>query len=352
MAIENTNIYKFDNGFIYEELKLYLKEVGYKSKHTMSSYKLCIERFFQIVKKKNVAFATVEDVQITLTDLQIFIGTLKDYIDDKGNKLNNKTINTHITAIAEFLRYLHQKEVVEDLRCISNLKRLRLKEIDNEHGILEVYELFNFLTFIEENEENLKLEKFMFVVLSADTMLRKSAILNLKWSNFEVRKDSVIIRAVDKGSKDFRKQISHETYNKLLKLKRDNTDKVFNIATSTLQGTLNRFKVFFNIPESRRIVIHSIRKCAAEELYAETNGDIMAVRNALGHTHINTSQKYLNKDKSSMMGMFSRGLKYNKDLYKEETVSHQMLIDAIDKLSDREKLLINKQIEIRMKDKD
>ena len=349
MAIAN-NVYKFNNGLVFEEFNLYLRELGYKSHSTKKLYKMGIERFFQIIKDKKVEFLTVEDCQIKLTDLQNYVGALKEYTDEKGNNLNNKTINLHITATAEFLRYLYDKEIVDDLRCIANLKRLRLPEKDNEHGVLEVYELFNLLTFIEEKEENLKMEKFMFVVLSADTMLRKSAVLNLTWNDFEVRKDHVIIRAVDKGNKDFRKIISHETYEKLLKIKREDSDKVFNLGKSTLQDMLNRFKDFFGIPDSRRIVIHSIRKCAAEELYSETNGDIMAVRDALGHSNVNTSQKYLNKDKVSSIGMFSRGVNYNKNLYREDNITHEMLLQVIDELSDNEKLLINKKLEKILKE--
>lgn len=351
MSTAENNVLSMGVGEIYKEINEFLRDLSYKSVNTSNAYKKGIERFFTIVKDKPLHFLTIEDVQINFKDLQYFVAQLKEYTDEKGNQLGNKTINHHLTAIAELIRYLHEVEIIDDIRCVSSLKRLRQPEQDNEHGVLEVHELFDLLDWIEEYEKEKVLEKFMFVVISADTMLRKSAVLNLKWNDFEVRDDHVIIRAIDKGNKDFRKLISHETYEKLLKLKEDGSDKVFNLSSSTLQVMLNRFKKHFNIPDSRRIVIHSIRKCAAEELFSETSGDIMAVRDALGHTHVNTSQKYLNKDKSSVMGMFSRGLDYDKELYKNEKISYEMLIEAIDELSDREKLLLNKKIEKLLSEK-
>lgn len=338
-------------GKVFQEIENFLKNKGNKSMNTRVSYEREIRRFFELIKRKKIEFLTRDDVQITFDDLEHFVNMAIEQKDENNKQLfNNKTINHYVSVVGELLRYLHMKKIVDDISFLTSLKIIKLKENDNEHGVLEVYELYNLLAFIKKEEEFLKDEKYMFVYLSADTMLRKSAILNLKWSDFEVKKDQVIIRAIDKGNKDFRKYINHDTYEKLLEIRQENSEKVFNLSSGVLQKMMERFKKHFDIPDSRRIVIHSIRKCAAEELYRESNGDIMTVKDALGHANVNTSQKYLNKDKSSIMGMFSRGLNYNRELYKGDNISHELLIQAIDELSEREKLLINKKIEEILKD--
>ena len=333
MSALESKVISFGTGEVYKQIKKFLETKALKSEKTSISYKKGIQNFFEFIKGKQLEFLTREDVQITFDDLENFVTQVS-----KSNEYNNKTINGYISSVAELLRYLHMKKLVDDISCLSSLKMIRLPEQQNKYGVLRVDEVFDFADWVLENEVKLADVKYYFILFSLDTCLRKSAVLNLKWENFIVKENDVFVKAVDKGNSDFKGSISHEFYNELLKLKEKyNTEKVFEIGSSTIQGTLDRWKEARNIPDNRNIVLHSIRKAGAN-FHFRTTSDILQAKKVLGHKNTSTTEIYLDEEEYGAIGIISQnGKEIDNELYKK--VSKDDLIKAIENIKGYKTLL-------------
>lgn len=333
------NVISMGVGKIYKEIENFLKNKGDKSANTRVSYEREIRRFFELIKYKKIEFLTRNDVQIAFDDLEYFKNCLVDQKDNKGKKIfNNKTINHHVSAVAELLRYLHMKKIVDDISCLSSLKTIRLKENNkNKYDPLNVDEVYELSDWIMENEIELKFVKYYFVLFSLDTCLRKEAVLSLEWSDFAVIGNEVIIKTTDKGDEDFRGSINLDFYEEILKLKEIyNNEKVFNIASSTIQKTFKKWRATKDF-KGRRIVIHSIRKAGASFQYRLT-GDILQAKKVLGHKNTSTTELYLDEERYGAIGVVSRGKNVDDELYKK--VSREDLEKAIESITGY-KMLIN-----------
>lgn len=334
-------VVSFGIGEVYQQIERFLDNKGYSSTNTGDTYRRGIKKFFEIVKQKRLEFLNKDDVQIEFEDFEDFVKYLST-----NTELNNKTINNYVSSVAELLRYLHVKKInneiiVKDISCLASLKMVRLPENDNEYGVLTVEEVFDFANWSKENEKELEDIKYYFILFSLDTCIRKGAALNLKWDDLVVNEDHVLVKAIEKGNKDFRGKISLDFYNEILKLKEKyNSEKVFNISSSTLQLTLNRWKKARNIIENRNIVIHSVRK-AGGTYHFRVTGDILQAKKILGHSNVSTTQKYLGTEDYGVVGVVSTGGNIDQDLYKN--VDKETLIKAIENIKGY-KTLINVEL--------
>lgn len=329
-ALEN-KVSSIGVGEVYKNIGLFLKNKGDKSENTRETYKRGIVKFFEITRQKSLKFLNKNDVKVEFDDFEYFVRYLVD-----NTTLNNKTINGYVSATVELLRYLHVKKQVEDISCLSSLKMIRLPETNNEYGVLSVEEVWDFANWVKENEKRNSDLKYLLILFCLDTCLRINAVLNIKWSDFEVRDNEVLVKAVDKGNKDFRSKISVEFYNQILELKKHNTDKVFKIGQSTMQDTLNRWKEVRNISESRNIVLHSIRKSGVTFQYRVTS-DIMQAKKAAGHSNLTTTQKYVGEVDYGAIGAVSSGGNLDPELYKK--VNREDLEKAIANIKGYQALL-------------
>jgi integrase len=184
---------------------------------------------------------------------------------------------------------------------------------------------------------DLKETKKYLVLLSLDTCIRKSAILRLKWSDFEEAEDGIVIKGIDKGNTEFRKKISKEFYNELLTIKKT-SDKVFNVNDNVIDGLMKRYREFFKISPDRKIVWHSVRKAGIMFRFRLTK-DILEAQKAAGHKNINTTQIYLQSEDYGAIGAVSSMGKLDNELFKK--VDHETLINAIGLLNQDTQLLIN-----------
>jgi integrase len=162
------------------------------------------------------------------------------------------------------------------------------------------------------------------------------AALNLKWSNFEETDTEVIVRYVDKGKKDFRPKISKKFFHELLRIKCNN-ENVFCISKNGVNRMMDRLRTKLDIQESRNIVFHSFRKAGAWYIYQKT-GDIKLVQALLGHSNVATTDIYLQDAKEGIVADIPMSKDFDLETYRK--VSHEELLDTIDKLPKNMKYLL------------
>lgn len=327
----------YDNK-LYEDIMIFLNEMGVESEHTRKAYEIDIRQFFKLIKGKDLEYLTLSDVQLRKNDVEKF----KQLLLEEG--MARSTINRKISAIRSLLENLKANDWDVNTNFFKKVKWLKTQ--DNKYGILDVHEIWEMAWLARKKEREYKEIKYYFILFALDTCLRKQAILNLKWSDFEEVEDGVIVHAIDKGNKEFRQKISKEFYNELLSIKKDDDERVFPISSQSVDDMICRLKKIMNIPDKRNITFHSIRKAGITFQYRIT-GDITQAMKAAGHSNPTTTMRYLDLRDYGVIGAVSFGNKIDEKLYKK--VSHEELIKAIENCPKDVQLIVNIKLKEIMK---
>jgi integrase len=338
-------VVKMEQSKVFEQINKYLEKLGYKSVQTQRVYYSEIKAFFKLRNDKQLEHLTIEDVQLTLDDFEDFISYLYKLTDDEGaKKYTNKTINKKVSAVKGVTEYLSSKKIVQDISYFPSIKSL--PETSNSYGALEAHEVFKMAELSLHEREKGDIKRLL-ILFALDTCVRKSALLNLKWSNFVEREDGVLVQGVDKGNKDFRHLISKDFYQELLTIK-NGSDKVFNLSEDAVNNMMSRLKEKMNIPDERNIVFHSIRKAGVTYRYRIT-GDILEASRAAGHSKVTTTQIYLQQEDYGALGAVSSSGKLDLEAYKK--VDHDVLLEAISMCKKDFQVILNMKIAELMKKK-
>lgn len=337
----------FDNK-VYNEIEKFLNEKRERSNSngTVGEYERDIRTFFKFIRNKDIEHLTIDDVQIPNDDLREY----KNYlINELDNGLN--TVSRKFSTLRSLYEYFYNYDLVDDksIKSVNKIKITNNKDMVDHHGILTVNEVLQMAELVlnqeiksnnKNNVEYLRKAKYFLLLFSLDTCLRKQAILNLTWKDFDVRDDSdeVTVMAIDKGGKQYRPKISKDFYNELLELKIDD-GKVFKMSSVTIQNMMKWLIEEMEINKDRKIVFHSIRKCGVTYCWKST-GNIMQAKKAANHSNLNTTQIYLpDEDYGAMGAISSIGKLEDDELYKK--VSHEDLLKGIESLIKDQKLLLN-----------
>ena len=268
------------NQGVYDEFVSFINLADH-SDNTKTTYETGIRDFFRVMKKKEMEHLRWEDLKINKKSVQTFRTILKD------NGLTHSTINNKVAGLRRFYYELASNDIKEfkDL----NMQVEFFKGIKKLQENVESYDPFTVdevLTLAEMamEEQRKGINKSKFILFCLDTCIRKTAALNLKWSDFEVQgaNEEVKLKAVDKGNKDFRAKIHYDFYKDLLELKND-SEYVFNLTVDEVNKMMPRLIKKLNADSKRNLVFHSIRKTGVEFKYRYT-GDIKVAQKAANHT--------------------------------------------------------------------
>lgn len=334
--LANAKVSELEINKVYSEITKFLAEKyddNSKSENTIREYERDIRTFFTVLRGKDIEYLTVEDIHITKEELRDY----KNYLY-RELKNGDSTVNRKLSTIKSLYAYFDEYELIKT----NNTKNIKSKTINNKnhHGHLSIEEVWKMAELIKVQPRVKKREvKYYLILFAVDTCLRKNAILNLKWSDFEAKDDNcVVVRAIDKGNKEFRPLISKDFYNQLLSIKEDNSEYVFNITTNGIQNMMDKLNEWMGFPSERNIVFHSFRKAGVTFQYRVT-GDILQAKKAANHSSITTTELYVEEEKYGLLGAVSSTGSIDEDLYKKVELCD--LISAIDKLPKSQRMLLN-----------
>ena len=340
-------VVNFGIGEVYAQIEQFIKNRSNRSKATAEKYKRGIELFFRIVKRKQIRHLTLNDVQLTFGDFEIFINEIKE-----TKEFSNSTINGHITAVSELLKYFKVKELVNDIDFIQYLKEIRLPVEENWYDPLTVEEIKEFADWTLNNEKRMGDIKYHFIRFSLETCLRLDEVMSLKWDDFNVEGEYVSFIVKTKNNNYRKLKIKRGHYNDLLQLKEKyKSDKVFKIGSTTMHDVLNRWKDYRGDFGNRYIVIHSIRKGGALHHYNKTK-DILHVQKILGHSDVSTTRIYLRVDDYGAIGAISDEYENNYDLFEDDSISKEDLLNTLREMDSGFKVAFNEKLKNIIKNKD
>lgn len=306
-----------------------------RNEGTGKEYYRDIISFMDAVFEKDINSITFDDIkEIGREDI---ISFQRSEIE-KG--FSNKSINRKISTVKRFLMYLEGEGYIGGTSYFNNVNSLPTNN-RNRYGAFTMDEVYRAADLIMEKEKEFKLVKKHLILLSVDTGLRKDALLNLKWTDFEEKEETVQIKHVDKGNKDYRPHIEKWRYEELLEIKEEDKEYVFNISSSTIQGMMNRLKTWMDIPKERNIVFHSFRKAGVTHVYKMT-GDLIAAQKFANHSSPDTTTLYIETDSLGAIGAISNGGNIDQELYKK--VDDDMLRQAIESMTKDEIYRLNIRI--------
>ena len=328
--ISNEKVIPFKNNQILEQFERFYTKKQRKSTGTFLAYKGDIEEFFLIVKGTQFKFLKEDHLKITLDEFEDFIGKL----EKKG--LKNISINRKVQSVKSALSYLKLKFPFIETGFFEHIDKL--DDDTRKYDALTTEEVL-FMADLAKKERVKKDIKYYTILFALDTCVRKAAILNLKWSDFDLSEDKVIVSGIDKGNKKFKKEIASEFYEELLSIKTD-SEYVFDISSDAINDMMIRLKKKMKL-DSRNIVFHSIRKAGATFAFRMT-GDILEAKKALGHSDINTTYRYLQERDYGSVGAVSMSKDLDVNIINE--VSHEDLLKVLDECDQDIKILLARKL--------
>lgn len=285
----------------FSDFVSYLKIEKRLSDNTINSYLSDIRQYGKFLK----TYQNVYDVR-DITELMI-----KRYITSlKKQKLTNKSIARKITVIKDFHSFLCQ-----EYRDINDNPSKLIDSPKPEKTlptVLSQIEIEQMIDSIETSTELGKRNKAIMELLYG-CGLRVSELVNLKVSNLHI--NAKYIDVIGKGDKERRLPFGEQAIiavrdyleNARLKISKNAGDLLF---FNYKGGPLTRQGVFKFIKKlaidngiDKEISPHTIRHSFATHLL-EGGADLIVVQEVLGHESISTTQIYTHLDKSHIKDVY------------------------------------------------
>ena len=339
-----TKVKDITNKNIGEAVDSFLNEKKKHNINTYRNYKVDIEHFFKVHFGKSYKDVTFNELnsKSDIDSMMEYFNFLFELTNTIGERaLSNSTINRKQVSVKQLMKWFKMKRVlIEDITDLSYIKQLP-KETNNIEMIPFDVAL-SYAQWFKDNEKDRPLEKYLITRLAIDTGLRAIELVKLKWSQFTVDNNVVIMRGVGKGNKKWIEKISLEFYHELEQLKSNkNNDNLFTIKYHTIPSMMNRAKKSFG-HEGKNYSFHSFKKTSVNMAYRLT-GDILEAQRKGRHSSLDTTRIYTEAEDYGITGLISLGDDIPIDLYK--TVDKDLLLEALEKMNSDFLYILNSKIQ-------
>lgn len=310
------NVIEFSRKTIKQEVEQYLKQKQQRNKNTYRNYQVDIEHFFQTIFGKSYTLVSIEELNSDKTELDglmLYFDSLYDMKKENGSRLfANGTINRKQASVKSLLKFLKIKKVyghdLSELGEITNLPK-DTKNIE----VINFETAMKYAEWIRVNEANKSEEKYLIIKLAIDSGLRAVELLSLKWNQFVVESDCVVMSGIGKNNKKWIEKISIDFYEEIAQLKGE-SNTVFSLSYNDLVRMMNRAKKAFGDTD-RPISFHSLKKCSVSNTYRLT-GDILEAQRKGRHASLDTTRIYTETLDYGITGLISLGDNVSSDLYR------------------------------------
>lgn len=331
------------------QIETYLKARAKRSEKTFESYKTDIEQFVNGVFKKPLSEVTKSDMDsLTYEIVDNFFNEMfeEEKMNDPDVKAyKNISINRKISSLSSLLKNLHARDYIE-----CNIKFLDLIETlpdDTEsiaHMPIEVVKEFLHQAQFEKHKNE---EKQALIILAVDSALRTEELLSLTSLSFTKVDNKIVIKGRGKGKQQFAVAINETTYERVMRLLKNPTGKLFTLSKKNIRDMMKRIQGQLGYDEIK-YSFHSLRKNAITFTY-EAAGLLEAQKKA-HHKSSDTTKIYIKDYDLIVTGSFSMESDMTKDLYKDS--SEDVLREAIATMSEETQLVLNSRINDIMKQKE
>ena len=251
------------------------------SNGTLYTYKEGLKSFFEYLIANGISYPTRND--------------LRAFRDELKSRLTIYTINSYLTAIRRFFRYLELNNIYEDIT--KDVKSIKISKIPKKQVLTleQTKQIYNSLTDLRE--------KCLFSLFVSTGMraieVSRALIEDIKIHNGEVvlffqgkmRDDkSEYVKLSDQTLTDIFNYIGNRT-NGYIFISNSNHNKGGGVTTKTLRLQIKKIFKRFNL-DYDTFSCHSLRRTFATIAY-NGGADIYQIQEVLRHRSISTTQRYI-----------------------------------------------------------
>lgn len=263
----------------------------YKKEKTKIAYTKDIEEYFMFICGKRLNELTRDDIEFVVS----------------SNGRKDKLLNKHIERYKQHLQQKNSdNSVIRKLYSVRSLfKFLQINGYDVDHFIFDIKSLeknadsYDTLTPDETlalaeaaKSHRLGEELHPFILLSAVTSIRVSALLSIKWEEIYYDKDEdvyVTDDILDKRGQKRECSFDRSIYDKLVAAKKDDVQVFTRLTVDNVNRAIKKLAIQIGVPSHLRIVTHSLRKVAPTYEMEQTG----SMERAKEQTGIKTAQVIL-----------------------------------------------------------
>lgn len=305
-ATQQATIHRIPVSNVYTDIQTFLGQ--YKSINTKKQYTAHIEEYFQFMYSKQLNELSKDDIEYVYNDKNEKEELLMKHVDSYKNHLRKKHTNSDSTIMKKLsaIRSLYNYLSINGYKINPNVVNMKfLKNNPNSYDSLPWYLVTPFsekaLSLPEVSHAGEELS--VFILVSAQTSFRVSALLSLRMRNIKFDHESGFyeMSLLDKGDKRRKQPITTEVYERIVALNKK--DKVFEkLKVDWINKAIKKIASTFEELNGKLIVTHSLRKSAPAYEW-KTTKDINAVCEQTGHasrevalkTYTDPSEGYSNR---------------------------------------------------------
>lgn len=184
--MQSENSWVVDKEFIY----------NFNSEATRRSYKIDISQFFKFLSLHHNAVANYRDIE------RIHVVEYRNFLQETGGRDGGpsapKSVSRKLAALSSYFDFMTEKGRME-FNPASSVKRPRREVLRPTHALTKE-QVEDLLSAIDENKKSGPLHRALLIMFFT-TGLRKSEILNLKFSDYKKLDKHMIIEFRGKGGK-------------------------------------------------------------------------------------------------------------------------------------------------------
>lgn len=327
------NIAKIHENKIFEIYKAFLVEHERNSRNTALNYDKRIREFFQILLGEDIEFITEENIKsIQSVDVK---NKYVNVLYENGN--TNNTIRTKLQSIKSFYNEL----LSNGISVNPSVLKVKMKVNPKHHEAMLEDEIEQLLEFMKSEKDGV--EKYLLTKMLYYTAGRKTATLNIKWSDIKRVQDVdtgkmvYVIQSVMKGQQHKNIPVSDEFIEELQVLNRGQ-EYIFDTLNGGGYKRYERSLKKFGDMIGKDISIHSLKSSSITNSYRKTK-DIELCRQLGSHKSISTTEIYVHEQKS-LTKQLSYKLSSNIDETIYDKMSGEELKEFIDKHQDLKMAII------------
>jgi len=248
----------------------YISFISEKSFNTRKNYISAINDYFKVYS------------EITINNINNFIDTKKSY--SSKNKI--------IVVIKDYYNFLYNNEYITQKINFNNIKHI--KKINKLPVFLQDYEAIRFMDVVKQSNNKLDILAFSILI---NLGLRISELLNIKIKDIDFIESSLMIKDTKNNLERvlyFNLNIKELLKDYIVKNNLKHNDKLFSISDDTIQNRCKKYAKKANI-RGKVITPHKLRHTCATTIM-KNGGNILYVKETLGHSSIQTSEIYTHVD--------------------------------------------------------
>lgn len=284
----------------------WLKNHKKASPYTIDSYKYA----FQLLLKYGMKRLNKQPDELKISDLNAdFIMDFLKYLEE-DRKICARSRNARLSAIKSFFHYVtfcQPESIALAGRILAIPKSKSLKKKINfltEEEVKALLEVQNLETWVGRRDN-------ILIQIALETGMRLSELISIKWRDITMTKVGGYIQCVGKGRKERSTPIPQATVKALMHWKNETegtpsafafpSNKGTGMSSDCFQKQLRKYSQLAvrkcESLRNKKITPHILRHTTAMNL-VQAHVELALIADILGHSHITTTEEYLNSDLS------------------------------------------------------